>query len=274
MSDKLHWSFDDNYNLVKRVFPEGFSAPESTLPAGTFSPDADWENSYDLVYTGPPDAGTDAHVYYGSLRIKAGFKKEQVNLAVTGIVQQNNSFKFERQHFQAECTCRNEMFFPLSENTPWTVNLFLKNRIDPATRPFAQMIEEGRLVPGRIEKKDAGGRWYTYRTVDAGTPVVSDWALLASVHAVPRKKQEISFGYFHELERYTAGHQIHFLETLDASFGGREIKLHGYVQTGRGIPPYYYWVDDSGRLLMARYALSMLVYNANPRLEQEARNDV
>ena len=55
MSDVLHWSFDDNVMLRKTVFPEGFSAAESTLPTEAFDPSLDWENSYDLVYSGPQD---------------------------------------------------------------------------------------------------------------------------------------------------------------------------------------------------------------------------
>ena len=53
MSDVLHWSFDDNAMLRKTVFSKGFSAAESTLPAGAFDPSSDWANSYDLVYSGP-----------------------------------------------------------------------------------------------------------------------------------------------------------------------------------------------------------------------------
>ncbi len=46
------------------------------------------------------------------------------------------------------------------------------------------------------------------------------------------------------------------------------------MQVGSGIIPQFYWIDDSGRLLIARLALGMLVYNAAPRLDQIAKEDV
>lgn len=272
MGDKLHWSFNDSPMLVNKVFPEGFSAAQSTLPGGAFDPASDWENAYDVVYPGPQDFSEDKQTYYGSLRITAQFKKDRIALGVRGIRQSGQDYREERQHMQADSICRRDPLFSLKADENWNLQLRLKNQVDPATKPYAAMNETGRLQSGKLEKQAAAGDWYTYRTVASGMPVVSDWALLAAVQTLPRDR-EFTFGYFQQLERFSPGHRIHFMETFAARFGDHDITLHGYAQTGPDIIPSYYWVDDHGRLLIARFALSMLVYNSNPRLEKIAAND-
>lgn len=273
MSDKLHWSLGDSNAMVKRFLPEGISAAASTLPQDGFEPAADWENSYDVVYAGPQPLGKDDRLYYGSLRIGARFEKDRLNLKIRGIRQLQQDFRFERQHLQAECSCHRDHLFSLKEGAVWSLGNRLKNQRDPVTRPYAKIDESGRVRSGKIEKKNAAGEWYTYRTLDPGTPVVSDWALLAAVQVLPRDR-EFKFGYFAQLERFSPEHRIKFLETVRARFGDRDVSLHGYVQTGRGVTPYFYWVDDHGRLLFARFALAALVYSQNPRLEKEAKHDI
>jgi len=66
MSDALHWSFGDNQMLTGTIFPMGFSAPQSTLPRGPFSPKQNWENRYDGIYSGPQGFADMGKVVYGS----------------------------------------------------------------------------------------------------------------------------------------------------------------------------------------------------------------
>ncbi|QHI68843.1 hypothetical protein [Tichowtungia aerotolerans] len=269
MKNKFHWSFGDSSILSGKVFQEGFSSVNSTLPQETFAPSSDWETSFDVVYTGQQNFTKDDQVYYGSLRMKVGVEKDRVRLAVSGIRQLEQNYKRERQHLLVETECRRDALCSLDPDREWTLHLCLRNQLDPLTRPYAEMNETGRLRDGRIEKKDAAGNWYTYRETVSGLPVVSNWALIAAIQSFPKDK-EFTFGYFPQMESFADGHSIRFLETFQASFGGREITLHGYVQKGPGITPVFYWSDDSGRVLIARYALSALVYNPQPRLEREA----
>jgi hypothetical protein len=271
MRDKFHWSFSGG-SIFKKIFREGFSADESSLPQGDFDPGADWENSYDVVYVGPQSFTKDAHVYFGSLRVGAEFKIDRVNHNVSGIRQLNQDFNCERQHLQAECVCKRDELFSLKEGSVWRVENHLKNQRDPATLPYGRIDETGRLKPGRIEKTNAAGKWYNYRTIDAKVPVVSDWAMMAAVGSL-RRNREYKFGYFPQLERFNAGHKICFVETFQARFGDRDIRLHGYAQTGPGITPSFYWVDDHGRLLIARFAVSAIVYNPKPLVERQSQHD-
>lgn len=274
MDDVLHWSFSDGPNLAGKVFPEGFSAAASTLPDDDFDPTQAWEHAYDVVYPGPPKFEEDHRVYYGSLRIAATPDGDQLRLRVRGVRQLQQHFRWERQHLEAEMTCGDGPLRPLADGAEWRLRLRLKNQADPATKPFAPLDEVGRLRGTRIEKRTVDGNWRLYREAPEGMPVVCDWALLAAVQSLPREGDGHAFVQLQQLERSFPDQRLRFMETFDARFGERDVRLHGFVHTGEGMIPSYYWVDDRGRLLIARYALSMLVYNAHPRLEKEAQNDV
>ncbi|AQQ71580.1 hypothetical protein SMSP2_01956 [Limihaloglobus sulfuriphilus] len=271
MEDKLHYSFSDR-GILEKVFNDGFSAQESTLPEGGFDPESDWENSYDVIYTGPQDFTNESYIYYGSLRINTVFDKGGVIVKAAGIRQLEQNFNRERQHLHVRAECNRDRLFSLKDGSEWTLEAELKNQLDPAAAGFKKIKETGRLGRGRIQKKNAKGKWQTYAQTDPAIPVVSDWSLLAAVQLMPRSG-EYSFNYFPQLERFHTGHSIRFLEIFQARFGGREVTLHGYAQSGEGITPFYYWVDDHGRLLIARFALSAFVYNSNPCVERQAQND-
>lgn len=123
----------------------------------------------------------------------------------------------------------------------------------------------GALDKRRIFKKGMSGDAFVYRTADT-EPVVSNWSLLAAVQSLTHDRR-YSFSYLEELERFLPGHSIKFFEKFEARFGGRTAMLHGYTHTGPGIIPSFYWVDDCGRLLIARFGLCMLLYNRSPMME-------
>ena len=273
MSEQRHWSFNDASMLRNKIFPEGFAAPESTLPSGPFHPLADWENRYDLVYCGSQDFDKNEYTYYGSLHLKATFAGDSVSFAVKSIRQTGQDFRQERQHLSASFVAGRDALFSLKPDQEWSLDMARTNRRDTATAPYSRLQERGRLKNGFIEKTDASGRWFRYAEGGSG-PVVSNWALLAAVQSLPRNGGGTAFGCLQDLERFYPAHRIRFYKTIEAQFGQNKRTLHGYVQVGSGIIPQFYWIDDSGRLLIARLALGMLVYNAAPRLDQIAKEDV
>ena len=273
MAEQRHWSFDDALMLREKVFPEGFAAPETTLPSGPFNPAADYEASYDFVYCANKLIfNTDERCYYGSLRLKTEFKRAAVDFSVKSIRQTGQDFRQERQHVQAEFTTRNDELFSLKPGSEWTFLTKRSNAMDPTTSQYVGYAEKGRLSNGAIEKTNAKGQGF--RFAETGSlPVSTNWSLIAAVQLLARDRS-FDFGCFQELERFFPGHQIQFYKTIEAQFGANTVALHGYVQKGPGILPQFYWVDDAGRLLIARFAMGMLVYNANPRLEKMAAEDL
>ena len=265
MSDVLHWSFDDNVMLRKTVFPKGFSAAESTLPTGAFDPASDWENSYDLVYSGPQDFTEPNKYIYGSLRLGAKFSGDSVRLTVNSVRQMGQNFPVEREFLTTAFDCSRDALFSLKDPSNWKIEAETRNVQSAQAAPFRNYFQKGSLNKNRIYKKGGSGRSYLYRDAGSG-PVACNWGLLAAVQTLPRDRR-FSFFYFEDLERCYSGHSIAFLEDFEAEFGGRKVMLHGYTHKGAGLIPSYYWVDDSGRLLIARFGLAMLVYNANPEID-------
>ncbi len=265
MSYVLHWSFDDNVMLRNTIFPKGFSAAESTLPTEVFDPLSDWENSYDLVYSGPQDFTEPNKYIYGSLRLGAKFSGDGVRLTVSSVRQMGQNFPKEREFLSTAFDCNRDELFSLKDPSSWKIEAETRNVQTAPAAPYRTYFQKGSLNKSRIYKKGASGGSYLYREAESG-PIACNWGLLAAVQSMPRDRR-FSFSYLEDLERFSAGHSIAFLEDFEASFGGRKVMLHGYAHKGPGIIPSYYWVDDSGRLLIARFGLSMLVYNANPEID-------
>jgi hypothetical protein len=267
MSDFLHWSFDDNVMLRNTIFPKGFSAEASTLPTAAFDASSDWANSYDLVYSGPQDF-TELNKYvYGSLRLKTTFSNGGVRLAVKSVRQMGQNFPKEREFLTTAFDCNRDELFSIKDSSSWKLEAETRNVQSAPAAPYRNYFLKGSLNKGRIYKKGTVGDSFLYRETKR-EPVVCNWGLLAAVQAMPRDRR-ISFAYFEDLERFSSGHSIAFFEDFEATFGGRKVMLHGYTHKGPGIIPSYYWVDDSDRLLIARFGLSMLVYNANPIIDSQ-----
>jgi len=267
----LHWSFGSTRTMIEKVFPEGFSAEQSTLPDEMFLPDGSFRNSYDLVYTGNQDFTVDNKVYYGYLILDVSRKDGAVEILVESVRQLNQNFNTERQHTTTLLKCKDETLFPLSEGYEWKIVKTLNNIKDVKAEPFQRFEESGRYTGQVIEKQDAKGDWYTYKELDPLLPLICDWSILAGCHTLG-PDTDLEFAYIQQLERYSYRHQIRFMENFEARFGMHEVAMRGFGQRGYGITPAYYWADEHGRLLIANYSLYALVYNPAPKLKTIIEN--
>jgi len=262
----LHWSFNDNVMLSKTIFAKGFGAAKSTLPKDAFDPSVNWANSYDLVYIGPQGFTEPGKYIYGSLRLKTQFSGSSVKLNIRSIRQTGQNFAHEREFLSTAFECNRDDLFSLKKGSDWKITAETCNVKTPQVAPFRYYELKGSFKGGKILKQGKVGREYVYRQPDKALPVVSNWSILAAVQTLPRDRA-FKFTYFEDLERLSNNHSIRFMGDFEATFGNRKVMLHGYSHKGAGIIPSFYWLDDSGRLLIARFGLSMLVYNEKPILE-------
>ncbi len=275
MKDRLHWSFGDNATLTDMMFPMGFSAPQSTLPDAPFNPKQNWENRYDVIYAGTRAAKDIAKAIYGSLHVKANFNAEGVRMEIESVRQTGQHFSHERAFTKTAYSCRRDALFSLKPDSHWMVQTELKNIKKPEVAPYNRYQFKGAYNYGKdgsgktlIRKKGKQGQPYVYREVDPDVSLVPNWSVLAAVQSLPRD-QAYAFDYFEDLERLLPGHSVKSIGDYEARFGSRSIRLHGYAQKGYGLLPTFYWVNDAGRLLIVRYGMYLLIYNANPIIDSE-----
>ena len=186
---------------------------------------------------------------------------------VNSVRQMGQSFPKEREFLTTAFDCNRDELFSLKDPSSWKLEAETRNVQSAPVAPYRNYFQKGSLNKNRIYKKGSAGSSFLYRETK-GEPVVNNWGLLAAVQTMPRDRR-LSFSWFEDLERFSAGHSIAFFEDFEAQFGDRKVMLHGYTHKGPGIIPSYYWVDDSGRLLIARFGLSMLVYNQNPLIDSQ-----
>jgi hypothetical protein len=271
LTHTLHWSFTGHPH-IQEAMALGFGATPSTLPSGPFDPRGDWELAYDIMPNAPRGRNTPGIAddrYLGSLRLGLTAGGATRRLSAREIRQSGgDGFTEERMFTEAECECSNQPLLPLAEGGTWKIDTVLRQVHDPQSRPYARHVQEGRVREGRIEKNSHGSGWYPASGAPTGAPLVSDWALMAALTALPCEG-EFRFDLIRQLETFYPGQKLKALGPFDAKFGPNAVRLHGYAHTGEGTLPSFYWVDDTGRMVLAVTALNYYLHNPKPRLEQE-----
>ncbi len=189
-------------------------------------------------------------------------------LGVQSVRQMGQNFSHERSYLKTELLCEKNDLFSIKSGSSWKVQTELRNVKTKAVAPFRNHITRGSYRGGRLWRRQGASKPYIYKSIDQGQALVSNWSILAAVQSMALGAN-YTFQYFEDMERHFNDHSVGFMETFKASFSGHQRTLHGFYHRGRGLIPTFYWLSEDGRLLMARYGLTMLVYNANPILEQQ-----
>ena len=90
----------------------------------------------------------------------------------------------------------------------------------------------------------------------------TNWGLMEAVQRLGNKPIDpVTFDMLEDFDALRPGQRRTYWGTTEATRGGRPLKLTGYQQIGQGILPYHYWLDESGRLVLAYGALQGFVFN-------------
>jgi hypothetical protein len=134
-----------------------------------------------------------------------------------------------------------------------SVSLDMKRKPVEVTR----VEERGSVKDGRMVRK---GR--TAGNLELPGAYTSNWSLLDAVQRLGGDSIEpIEFDLIEDLDLLKSDQRLSYCGTTEVELGGRRVKLTGYRQIGRGILPYHYWLNDSGRLILALGGLRGLVFN-------------
>jgi hypothetical protein len=226
-------------------------------PDGALDPTGAWRHTYRLWLVQPWHSG-------GALTIaRKPLPEGKVELTVHAAIAERGGFE-RKTHAVLTCAA-DALSTPLS----WTLDT---QALDLEGRAVARVAvkEEGTLSGGELTVRFGD---QTRRT-QVPTPVTSNWSLLDAVQRLPGEAAKPpEFALLEDLDLLKPEQRLTFRETTTVTLGGRPIRLRGTQQIGRGILPWQYWVDDSGRLLLAFSGVRALIYDPGaPAWEQKQLN--
>ena len=124
------------------------------------------------------------------------------------------------------------------------------------TVPHTKIHKEATWADGELTIRDKG-HTRTRAVPDAWT---INWVLFEAVGRLPKAKTKpIRFTLLDHFDQVKAEQTLAYRETTDLALGGQTIRVTAYEQTGRGVLPWVYWVDEAGRLLFVVAGLEAYV---------------
>ena len=227
---------------------EYFSPPDES--AG-FDPDGSWEHSYVALDTAPTRDGSKMRDE-GFLRIRrTGSSGDGPFTLDVELLARKQFFGSFRSTIQMQC--RSDR---LSTPVAWK---FSSVSFDTKGNPvdLTRVEEEGRVEDGHIIWQNRGAR-----RRKAPAAFTSNWSLFDAVQRFSEKPfTTLQFDMFEDLDLFKPNQRLTYWGTTEVELGGRTMKLTGYQQIGEGILPYHYWLDASGRLILAYGALRGFMFN-------------
>ncbi len=226
---------------------EHFSPP----PAGDFDAAGSWTNSYVILDSASIRSGSKLRAE-GFLTIarQASPDADKADLKVQWLLggQYFGSFTGTAQISSLNDTLATPVSWRLT-----SVSLDAKRKPVEVTR----VKERARVSDGRIVRE--GRRAGNLELPGAYT---SNWSLFDAVQRLGGDPIEpVDFDMIEDFDLFKPAQRLTYCGTTEAELGGRTVKLTGYRQIGRGILPYHYWLDESGRLILAHGALRGYVFN-------------
>jgi hypothetical protein len=212
-----------------------------TPPDGAFEPAGAWALEYSRHSLIPsPDGATGGGVA-GALSVRRVAADGAVSLAVT----ESAVAGFTTMTTTAQIRC-----VPGALLTPSRWRLVIQWEAPPPAR-----VEPGELDQERSGLVEGGEIVFAgtkKRRIPAPARWTSFWSLFAVIPALPFEAgAPLEFDLLEDLELLKPGQRLAYVGRHDVEVAGRAMKLHVFEQTGRGVMPWRWWLDDSHRIVLA-----------------------
>jgi len=212
-------------------------------PTDGFSPEGEWEQSYRIWMT-----GGDWDSYQGYVTLKRSPTRDdrfRLNVLESLIMPRTRSI----HETKVTARCRCDTFA-----TP--VSWHLTSRVyDTKTKEeFSEArLEQKRSADTTHIEIETNGREKTTRAPAIWT---WNWALFEAVQRKPSAQDcTADFSLFDDLDVMKAGQRIIRRGETAIQFAGLDVPVVRYDQIGRALLPTRYYIDQSGRLLLAHTEL-------------------
>lgn len=120
--------------------------------------------------------------------------------------------------------------------------------------------QQANIRPGELNQKRSGradGKELVFQaSKEHRRPAPAQWTgfwnLFAAVPRLPFDATSVlSFDLFEDLELQKPGQRLAYVGPQSVTLGSRMLGLHVFEQTGRGVLPWRWWLDDQHRVLLA-----------------------
>jgi hypothetical protein len=137
---------------------------------------------------------------------------------------------------------------PLSTPRQWS---FRAQVFDEDGQPIPEALLE-RNVDVRNGKMHVTTDKDRPRDYPLAGPYTVNWALFDAVGRLPREPFEpIRFTLVDHFDQVKPENKLVFRRAIDTPIADKTVRLYGFDQTGRGVMPWTYWVDQQGRVVVA-----------------------
>ena len=257
---------------------EGFQAP-----AGPFDPNAAWENVYSVLTLASLSQAVRAHPV-GKLTVRKTLASDdRIRLSIRDDRPLPGHW---RRTTHGELVCSNDL---LATPAEWTLRFETRDQAGDLLRELGGE-KSGVLEPGSIVL----GAGDSHRRIAVRGAVTSSYSLFDAVQRAARGDLlPQQFTLLDHLDQVKPDHRLAFrstevlrlgtrsvirqvrrplergvvLEPVRQLTGGTATTLHAYEQTGDGIIPIVYWVDDLGRLLFVVSGLEAYVISRSTSVQ-------
>lgn len=142
-------------------------------------------------------------------------------------------------HLKANVNCDANEWNSLRE---WTLHSD-HSSVEGKLEPRSELVEKGRYNEGRIRIES---RKYVYGFI-AENPVVTQWTFLDFLIRKANQALNVMFDLLQDLSLFKPGQSLNYDGPTPVSLkDGKTITLQTYAQTGQGVLPIHYLLDDRG----------------------------
>jgi len=212
-----------------------------TPPQGAFDPLSGWSLHYARHALVPEPGGAPNGGLSGTLSVEQKPEGDTLRLKVIESV----ITCFSSPTTTAEITCAKDALL-----TPrrWSLSIRWQTHAPSTATPGELDQDRG----GRSEGGDLVLKAAKERRRAAPERWTSYWSLFAAVPRLPFAASSVlTFDLLEDLELLKPGQRLAYLGPQPVKLGEKALNLHVFEQTGHGVLPWRWWLDDQHRVLLA-----------------------
>ena len=219
-------------------------------PKGNLDPDGEWEQSYRIWMTG---GAWDSYQGYVTLK-RTPLENNEFRLDVVEALLMARTRSVHETKVTAQCRC-NTLATPVS----WHLDSRVYDLKTEEEFQDAKVKQEGTADNSQIAITTNGRK----KTASAAPAWTWNWSLFEAMQRRPGAEDcPGSFDLLDDLDSMKAGQRLIRRGKTTIPIGNDDVPVLRYDQIGRALLPTRYYVDESGRLLLAHTELRAYILDA------------